>query len=556
VRVAVSVVAVHLLAPLRQAPSHAAVLAAQTLAHGALAAALVRALQTAEAEEVAVLAAETAAAIHLGAVGNLAELHAAVLDAQRASLRGPRASLDGAGVPAPVFDAQAAELDGGGAPFDGAPLASTVGPAKAKAGVPLLAVGRLAQLAPAVRRAEALEVPGLLAALVRASLAAAVGHAERPAGGPFGAVGHLASLAAAVGDAEPAAGVHLSASLVGAALASAVLAAAVAGGGGFGVAVVLRANLNHDASVVLALAPGARGDVAAGMRAELLVVVVLHAHAPRLGALVAALVSAHPYPAVGFAEPRAEILGHAPGDDAELLFVDAAVNRALAAHLAHALAALLGASKPAAVGHAELAARRRAHAALGGLASLAAAVRDAPAAAAISRGASVHLAALAPAVGGALAAADVQLLAGFFLALANHRASTCGGGSGVGEDRGDRVGGEASLAVGALRGVHGGEGRGGYTRGGPVLRARGDRPEHREGRLDLRGIAQRSGEHLLDRDGVRASRDGHRDDGVDFGLDRGAYHVRLVILRKWEGCGSERVSGGRGGGEIGVAGGG
>ena len=229
------------------------------------------------------------------------------------------------------------------------------------------------------------------------------------------------------------------------------------------------------------------------------------------------------------------------------------MNRALAAHLAHALAALLGASKPAAVGHAELAARRRAHAALGGLASLAAAVRDAPAAAAISRGASVHLAALAPAVGGALAAADVQLLAGFFLALANHRASTCGGGSGVGEDRGDRVGGEASLAVGALRGVHGGEGRGGYTRGGPVLRARGDRPEHREGRLDLRGIAQRSGEHLLDRDGVRASRDGHRDDGVDFGLDRGAYHVRLVILRKWEGCGSERVSGGRGGGEIGVS---
>ena len=87
-------------------------LGAQPLPHRALVAALVGALQTSEAEEVAVLAAETAAAVHLSAVGHLAELHAAVFDAQGAGLGGSVAPLDGARVAAAVLDAEPRSLTG------------------------------------------------------------------------------------------------------------------------------------------------------------------------------------------------------------------------------------------------------------------------------------------------------------------------------------------------------------------------------------------------------------------------------------------------------------
>jgi len=93
------------------------------------------------------------------------------------------------------------------------------------------------------------------------------------------------------------------------------------------------------------------------------------------------------------------------------------------------------------------------------------------------------------------------------------------------------------LPVGSRRGVHGGEGGGGDSRGSSALRARGDRSEDREGRLDLGAIFERGCEHLLHGDGVRAPRDCHRDDGVDFGLnrvDRGADHI---ILRNRAGRG-------------------
>ena len=75
-------------------------LGAQPLPHRALVAALVGALQTAEAEKVAVLAAETAAAVHLSAVGHLALLHVVVFYAQGAGLGGPVAPLDRAPVAA------------------------------------------------------------------------------------------------------------------------------------------------------------------------------------------------------------------------------------------------------------------------------------------------------------------------------------------------------------------------------------------------------------------------------------------------------------------------
>mmetsp|Transcript_6360 Transcript_6360/g.26367 ORF Transcript_6360/g.26367 Transcript_6360/m.26367 type:complete len:369 (-) Transcript_6360:401-1507(-) len=368
-----------------------------------------------------------------------------MFDAQGAGLGGSVAPLDGARVAAAVLDAEPAELDRGGAPLHGAPLAAAVGPAKAEPGVPLLAAGSLAHLNPAVRRAEALEVTGLIAALVRASLAPPVRDAIGAAGGALGAAGHLASLAAAVGDAESAAGVHLLASnpipsLVRASLAAAVRAASIASGRRFRDATHLGAFPRGAAAVILALSPGARGAGASRLRADLLAGVVLDARAPRLGALVAALVGAPPDPAVRLAQPVAEIFGRATGDDAGFLLVDPAVDRALTAHLAHAVAALLGASQPAAVGHAERTPGRRARLAPVALASLTAAVRDASAAAAVARVASLDLAALAPAVGGALTAADIQLVALVHPAPADVRRSVSVGR--LGEHRGDGVGGE------------------------------------------------------------------------------------------------------------------
>ena len=301
VSVAEPAVALHLLASLHGAPPRGTVLGAQPLPHRALVAALVGALQTAEAEKVAVLAAETAAAVHLSAVGHLALLHAVVFYAQGAGLGGPVAPLDRAPVAAAVLYAEPAELDRSGAALHGAPLAAAVGPAKAETGVPLFAAGSLAQLTPAVHRAEVLEVNGPVAALVRASLATPMRDAEGAAEGSLGAIGHLAALAAAMCDAESAAGVHLQASRVGASLAAAVRAAAIASFRGFRRTGLLRARLHDAAAVVLALSPGASRVGTTGLRADLLVGVVLHARAPRLGALVAALVRAHPDPAMGLA---------------------------------------------------------------------------------------------------------------------------------------------------------------------------------------------------------------------------------------------------------------
>jgi len=227
---------------------------------------------------------------------------------------------------------------------------------------------------------------------------------------------------------------------VRASLAAAVRAASIASGRRFRGAALLGAFLRDDTAVILALSPGARVVGASRLRADLLAGVVLDAHAPSLGELVAALVGAFPDPAVRLAQPVAEIFGRATGDDAGFLLVDPAVDRALTTHLAHAVAALLGASQPAAVGHAELTPGRRARLAPVVLASLTAAVGDASAAAAVARVASINLAALAPAVGGALTAADVQLVALVHLAPADDRRAV--GLGRLGEHRGDGVGGE------------------------------------------------------------------------------------------------------------------
>jgi hypothetical protein len=70
------------------------VLAAQPAADGGLGAAVRGALEPAEAEQVAVLAAEPSPAVHLGARGHLAQLHPAVLDAQVARLGAAPAPRD------------------------------------------------------------------------------------------------------------------------------------------------------------------------------------------------------------------------------------------------------------------------------------------------------------------------------------------------------------------------------------------------------------------------------------------------------------------------------
>mmetsp|Transcript_6459 Transcript_6459/g.23694 ORF Transcript_6459/g.23694 Transcript_6459/m.23694 type:complete len:236 (+) Transcript_6459:649-1356(+) len=234
-------------------------------------------------------------------------------------------------------------------------------------------------------------MPGLIAVLVLAPFPAAVSDAKlpRPARGALRTVRDLAPFPAAVRDTKPAAGVALAAALSLAPFPPAVRSAVFAPRQRVLRAPVAPAVPVDVAPVVAAPPPRARQLVASVLLAPRRALVVHPAYAPGRHLAIAPFFRARRPPAVGFALPAADVLGEARGDGAQRFFIHPRVHGAQPANLSLAVAPLLRARQPAAVGDALVPAARGAVRAPFFSAPTSAAVGDALSAAARAGGAAI-----------------------------------------------------------------------------------------------------------------------------------------------------------------------